>query len=122
MLGQPAVPRHRAGKFVQLRYDNDKEEHIVLSPRALSEFHANIVERFFLGSDVKGTWNARRDSYALHHPEWDIVGGGHFEINDDTRRLRLYARSIAYGRFDAEGLAARMALVGVLSGYALLVE
>ena len=54
------IPPVRAGKFVQLA--NGRKEYVVLSPKQLSTYHANIVERFFHRQDVPGEYNAARDS------------------------------------------------------------
>lgn len=120
LMGQ-ALPERRAGKFVQLLED-DADEYLVMSPRQLSTYHANIVERFFLKLDVSGEWNVKRDSFRLFDDHWSILGGGHFQIDDAARTLRLFSKSLAYGRFDPDGLAEGLATVEALNGYVIHIE
>jgi len=97
-----ALPDRRAGKFVQLRHDN--AEYLVFSPKELTAYHADIVERFCLEKDIPGVYNLQSKRFIIHDPEWVVVGGGKFEINAVQRYVLLYDNSMAYGRFDPHGL------------------
>jgi hypothetical protein len=109
----------RRGKFIQVRRSDT--EYLVLSPRAGAAYHANIAERFFSEMGVPGRYNRKRDSYQVKAPGWSIVGGGHFELNEDWREFRLSGTSMAYGRFDPAGLREKLAASGPLSGYRITV-
>lgn len=115
------LPPVRSGKFVQL-WRGDAEEHIVVAPRELAFFHANIVQRFLDEHQVDGTYNAKRDVYHHRDQSWTVLGGGHFELDDHARTLRLYSKSLAYGSFERPGLAARLATCPTLTGYHITVE
>ncbi len=116
-LMQRELPAVRRGKFVQLRKDD--EEYVVLSPKQLSTYHGNIVERFLLKLDVSGEWNRKRDAFTLYDRSWTIVGGGHFVIDDEQRTLDFSGVSQAYGPYDPQGLRERLAGAPKLKGYAI---
>lgn len=115
------IPPRRAGKFVQL-WLGDTEEVIVVAPKALATFHANIVERFLTSQGVVGEYTAKRDMYHHQDPAWTIGGGGRFELDDQARTLRLYSRSLAYGPFERPGLAKRLTTCPPLVDYHITVE
>lgn len=120
VAGQP-LPPCRSGKFVQLWLDST-EEFIVVAPKDLAAFHANILERFFGARDVSGEYNAKRDMYTHRDDAWTVIGGGRFELDDDARTLRLHSRSIGYGPFERPGLADRLSASPALTGYRITVE
>jgi len=99
-------PRHGKGKFIQVL--SEEAEYIIMAPREMSAFHANIAERFFSSRGVRGRYNHKRDDYKIDHPVWTILGGGHWELEGDPGVLTLSGESMAYGRFQGGGLAGRM--------------
>ncbi|MBI5847172.1 MAG: hypothetical protein HZB31_04360 [Nitrospirae bacterium] len=110
------VPHKRGGKFVQLR--NSDGEYLVFSPKELSSFHANIVERFCLMQKLKGRYTSKRmDSYEIDDPEWEVVGGGKWHIDTREKRLVLFDTSGTYGRFDSNKLKDRIKASGNMAGY-----
>jgi hypothetical protein len=111
------VPRERRGKFIQVR--NRNREYLVLAPRELCQYHANIAERFFESVGLKGTYNAKRDAFSVEHPDWTIVGGGQWSADDGERRFELSGRSMAYGKFDHRGLARRLKKTEDLAEYSI---
>jgi hypothetical protein len=115
-----SVPEQRNGKFIQVR-DSDTE-YLVLSPKRLSPYHANIAERFFLARGIAGTYNRKRDHYTVHDPDWVIAGGGIWEIDDEARKLSLSGTSMAYGGYDPRGLARRLRSADPLSGYRIKID
>jgi hypothetical protein len=97
------APRKISGKFVQIR--SQSAEYIVLCPRELARYHANIVERFSLEkSGIRGHYNQKRDNFIIESPEWSVAGGGLWEIDEGARSLTFLGTSLAYGRFDPAGL------------------
>lgn len=115
-----AVPAKRAGKFIQIR-DGEKE-YVVFSPKDLSQYHANIAERFFEDQGVPGTYNQKGDHFAVSSTEWEIIGGGVWTINDKEKSLRLSGSSLAYGKYDRRGLQERLASAPELTGYSIVIE
>ncbi len=116
------LPRKREGKFIQVRHHPSATEYLVLSPRGLSAYHANIAERFFSSRGVKGAFNRKRDHYGLSSSEWEIVGGGMWEVDEGAMDVRFFGRSQAYGAFDPEGLGRRLRGLPVYSGYSIAVD
>ena len=114
------VPLKRAGKFVQIRRFED--EYLLLSPVELTPYHANIAERFFSGRDVKGRLNKKKDHFECLDPEWDIIGGGMWSIDEKERSLHLSGRSQAYGRYDRSGLRENIISVRGLEGYSVKIS
>jgi len=101
------IPPRRGGKFVQIR--SERAEYIVLCPKELARYHANIVERFSLEkSGIKGRYNPRRDHFILETPGWEVMGGGVWEMDDTKKLFHISGTSLAYGRFDASGLKAKL--------------
>ncbi len=115
ILMQRAMPDVRRGKFVQLRKGD--VEYVVLSPKQLSTYHGNIVERFMLKLDVSGEWNNKHDAFALYDRSWTIVGGGHFVLDDASKTLELMGVSQAYGAYDPTGLRERLLQTAKLQGF-----
>jgi hypothetical protein len=119
-IGKASVPDKRLGKFVLIR--NDGTEYLVLSPKGLSVYHANIVERFFTRLKIRGDYNGKGDFYEIHENGWEVRGGGIWAINDADRLLHLSGSSQAYGRYDRTGLRDKIEAVEELSGYRILMD
>lgn len=115
------LPEQRTGKFIQIAGGN--KEYIVLSPKGLSKFHANIAERFCEDHRIDGAYRGKRKEYfEIHDPGWRILGGGFWEINDRAKLLKLEGSSQAYGKFLPEGLAEGLAGTRKLQGYQVIVR
>jgi hypothetical protein len=108
-----------SGKFVQIRHGDT--EYILFSPRELARFHADIVERFCSERKIEGHYNIGRKSFDIDDPAWVVVGGGKFEWDRKEKLIYLYDDSMAYGKFDAEGLKERIK-TGELSDYEVRIE
>jgi len=114
--GTNEVPPKRGGKFVQIR--SERAEYIVLCPKELARYHANIVERFCREkSGIKGRYNPRRDNYVLESPGWEVAGGGIWEVDEERKMFYFSGISLAYGRFDPDGLRAK--IKGLKPGYSV---
>lgn len=115
-IAKKPMPEKRGGKFIQIR--NEEAEYLVLSPSVLSSFHANIVERFCLLKGIDGSYTTKRkDRFEIHDPEWHIIGGGKWSIDDAEKRLVLSDNSGVYGKFDEKGLRKKILDTGKLIGY-----
>lgn len=102
VICKASVPSRRGGKFVQL--ENDETEYVVLSPKGLSVFHANIVERFCALHEIQGHYNTQFNLFTIDDSDIDIVGGGFWEIDDMKRLLYMFGTSQAYGAFRVTNL------------------
>lgn len=114
------VPDKRTGKFVQIR--NDTTEHLIFSPKEFSPYHADIIERFCRQRGIAGVYNRAHKCFEIHEPEWVIIGGGKFDFDKKGKYIRLYDDSMAYGKFDSEGLLERILQVKGLRGYKVILE
>ncbi|MFN3739858.1 MAG: hypothetical protein ACK4TF_04195 [Thermodesulfovibrionales bacterium] len=114
------LPDKYGGKFVQLWYKG--EEYMVFSPKEFKKYHSNIVELFSKDMNLAGAYDSEQKRFDIFEPEWKIIGGGKFEIDRKEKILRLYDDSMAYGRFNDEGLAQRLAETEELSGYRIVID
>jgi hypothetical protein len=119
-IGKSSIPDKRLGKFVQVR--NNSTEYLVLSPKGLSVYHANIVERFFSQRNIEGKYNSKGDYFEISEGEWEVTGGGIWAINETDRLLRLSGSSQAYGQYDRRGLRERIETVEEVSGYRIVID
>ena len=109
------VPSRRDGKFIQL--ENDETEYVVLSPKGLSVFHANIVERFCMLHEIRGHYNAQVNLFTIDDSGIDIVGGGFWEIDEMKRLLYMFGTSQAYGSFRVTNLKKKVLEVYDMANY-----
>ncbi len=114
-------PWKRKGKFIQLR--NNGTEYLVLSPISLAPFHANILERFCLTNGIYGRYtNSKMEKFEIDDFEWEVVGGGHWEMDDDKKILVLSGASYVYGRFAPSRLREKIRAVDALKGYKVVIK
>jgi hypothetical protein len=119
-LARTPIPAVVAGKFVQIR--NGNARYLVLSPRELTKYHANIVERFCMDKGIEGSYDSKREKYTIADQAWQIIGGGKFERDANKKTIKLYDNSMAYGKFDATGLKETLGALREFSGYDIIVE
>ncbi|MBM4088568.1 MAG: hypothetical protein FJ276_03950 [Planctomycetes bacterium] len=113
-LRQEPVPGCRGGKFVQIAHRGD--HYFVFSPRDLSPYHADIVERFLALRGVEGFYNEKGDLFQPESREWEVVGGAHWMLDEELRVLRVYGESLAYGRLDLDRVAQTLRDAGAFHG------
>jgi len=101
-IAKTGVPPARSGKFVRIRHGFT--EYLVFSPKEFTKFHSNIVERFCLDKGIEGGYDPEGKRYDISDRAWTVAGGGKYEIDTDTRTIKLYDNSMAYGKFDMTGL------------------
>jgi hypothetical protein len=115
-----AVPRELTGKFVQLR--NGTTMYLVLSPRELTKYHAQIVERFCMDKGIEGSFDAKGERFLLHDRAWEVLGGGKFDRDDNNKTIKFYDNSMAYGKFDGNGLEQALAALTDYAGHTIIIE
>ncbi len=115
--GVPAVIR---GKFVQIR--KGSTEYLVFSPKELTRFHADIIERFCTNHKIPGVYDSRSKVFDILDPDWFVAGGGKFGIDRKKKFLRLYDDSMAYGKFDKKGLKKKILSLAGFSDYTVKIE
>lgn len=110
----------RTGKFVQIRRGAD--EYVILAPRESASYHADIVERFCLDKGLAGLYDRGHKRFDIEAPGWTVEGGGKFEIDDRSGRIRLYDESTAYGKFSDDGLKEKLKSAAEIAGYVVQIE
>ena len=119
-IAQTAIPPVVSGKFVQIR--NGNTLYLIFTPKEFTKYHANIVERFCMDKGIEGTYDAKREKFAILDQAWLIVGGGKFERDGNNKTVKLFDNSMAYGKYKAEGLKEALASLPELSGYTITIE
>ena len=115
-----AAPEKQTGKFVQLR--NGDREYLVFSPTSITPYHGDILERFCRDREIAGVYDGGKRRFDIRDPAWIITGGGKYEIDRGSRRIRLYDDSMAYGRFDSRGLREKVPLTKELKDYTVQID
>jgi len=115
-----AVPSVTVGKFVQIR--NGSTLYLVLSPKELTKYHANIIERFCMDKGIEGSYDAKREKFFISDQAWQVIGGGKFERDGSKKAIKLYDNSMAYGKFDATGLKEMLMTLPEYSSYNVIIE
>ena len=95
---------------------------LVFSPGEFTKYHANIVERFCLDKGIEGSYDPAGKRYDIIDRSWVILGGGKFEKDTDRKVLRLYDDSMAYGKFEKQGLREAISGLPEYSGFTVLIE
>jgi hypothetical protein len=119
-VAKTSAPNKRNGKFVQIR--NNITEYLVFSPKELTPYHANLVERFCIEKVLDGSYNDKGKRFDIYDPAWVIIGGGKFEIDKAEKYIRLYDNSMAYGKFDSKGLKEKILSIDEMSDYKVQIE
>jgi hypothetical protein len=111
-IAKKPIPSKRGGKFVQIINHATNDEYLVLSPKELSVYHANIVERFcLLNGNIPGSHNAKKDFFEIQNTDWQVIGGGFWSIDEKTKTLTLGGESKMYGAFDRFNVKSKIAIV-----------
>jgi hypothetical protein len=119
LAGRP-MPAITTGKFVQIR--NGNALYLVLSPKELTKYHANIVERFCMDKGIEGNYDTKREKFFIRDQAWQVMGGGKFERDENKKAIKLYDNSMAYGKFDNTGLREMLAALPDLRGYDIEID
>ena len=116
--GMPAV---RQGKFLHLLEGGEKEL-LVMSPYELSMFHAQILERHCKINGVEGRFIRKPELYEVIGADIEVIGGGHWKLNETEFQLRLFGESTVYGKFRAQGLLEKVRSIPEYGQYKIVVE
>ena len=119
-VAQTEIPPATTGKFVQIRHGQDV--FLVISPKELTKYHANIVERFCMDKGIEGAYDAKREKFFIRDQAWRIAGGGKFERDNNKKSIKLYDNSMAYGKFDETGLKEALQNLPEFAGYTIAIE
>lgn len=102
------------GKFVIL--SKGRGLHLILSPVALTPYHANIVYQY-LQVEGRGEVEAVSSSGCrILSKGWQVHGGGHYSLQRWLHTLILQGKSTAFGKYQAELLEPFLDEIPVLLG------
>lgn len=99
----------RQGKFLQLMWRG--REYLIFAPAELHRYHNQILAHFLTDNAIPHRW-VTQETLEFAHPALFVIGGGRFQVNTGEKTLALWDDSQVYGRFQAPGLADKMAAVG----------
>ena len=119
-IARTEVPPVISGKFVQIR--NEAMEYLVFSPKEFTKYHANIVERFCLDKGIEGSYDSEGKRYVIADRAWSVAGGGKFEIDMKRKTVKLYDNSLAYGKFETQGLKKKILSLAAFSVFTVRIE
>ncbi len=119
-IKQTEVPPVTSGKFVQIRHEFT--EYLIFSPTEFTKYHANIVERFCMDKRIEGRYDSRGKLYDIADSAWIVVGGGKYEIDETNRTIKLYDNSMAYGKFNIQGLRENIHSLPRFSAFTVSIE
>jgi hypothetical protein len=119
-IAHTEVPAVINGKFVLIQ--NDATEYLVFSPKEFTKYHANIVERFCLDKGIAGGYDSEVKRYVIADRAWAVAGGGKYEIDTMNKTIKLYDNSMAYGKFEIQGLKRKILSLPAFSHFAVRIE
>jgi len=101
-------PMHQ-GKFLQLMWRG--QEYLIFAPSGLHRYHNQILAHFLTDNTISHRW-VTQERLEFAHPALVVIGGGRFRVSTEEKTLALWDDSQAYGRFQAPGLADKIAAAG----------
>jgi len=119
-IAHTEAPPVISGKFVQIR--NEATEYLVFSPKEFTKYHANIVERFCLDKGIEGDYDTESKRYVITDRAWTVAGGGKYEIDVKRKTIKLYDNSMAYGKFETQGLKKKILSLREFSVFTVRIE
>ncbi|MBF0542343.1 MAG: hypothetical protein HQK91_12940 [Nitrospirae bacterium] len=119
-VAKTAIPPVRSGKFVHIL--SPESEYLIFSPKLLSPYHADIVERFCNQHEIDGYYDKGQYVYIIHDNRWKVLGGGKWLMDDREMVLNLFDDSKAYGKFDSIGMVDKITSDIRFSGYKIFLD
>lgn len=102
------IPAERRGKFIHL-IEGGEVELLILSPYQLAGYHAQILERYCSLNGIEGSFVGRKqDAFRVTGAGIEVIGGGHWKIDETALRIDLHGESTMYGPFKRDGLSRKV--------------
>lgn len=114
-LSKLPFPSRREGKAIHVR--GGKDDFFVMAPIHFCRFHSDIAARFLELRKISVRKFSERTEPM--HPDWRISGGCFFEMDDESRRLKIWGESDAYGGVDLDWLRAQLESTDDLSSVSI---
>ncbi len=94
------------GKFIQVQWNG--HEYWLFSTKGIHRFHNQILDWFCATEAIPRQW-VTRERLAVEDPGVRVLGGGRYSMDPERGELTLFDNSTAFGRFQEEGLAEKLA-------------
>ena len=98
-----------SGKFLQFVWRG--KEYLLFAQTEICRYHNQALGRFLKENGIAHHW-ASDEALEIGDEDLSVVGGGRFRALPRVKRLELWDDSHAYGRFEARGLARKIAASG----------
>lgn len=108
------------GKFVQIVWK--REPWLLMASKDQHAFHNQIVAHFLSELHIPFFWRSP-ERLEFDQSDFDILGGGKFQLNWSAKELSLSGESMVYGRFHEQKLADSLQHIDMpLKDFAITVE
>ena len=114
------LTRWAAWKFVLIR--TERRIHLVVGPIGLFRYHANLVDGFCRRHDIPASKARGSHRVEIYDRAVHVLGGGHVSVDSESRRIRFFGRSTAYGPFDVDTVSSILKRGSFFSGYSILID
>ena len=95
---------------------------LVIGPVKLYRYHSNLVDGFCRMQDIPAAWAGKANRVEVYDRSVKVLGGGHFNVEPESRRIRFYGQSTTYGPFDAKTVSTILGQGGFFAGYSILID
>lgn len=117
--GQTSVPS-TSWKFVLIK--KDSRIHLVIGPVNLFRYHANLVDTFCRCYEIPASKARGTQRVEIYDRSVRVLGGGQATVNPESRSVRFYGQSTAYGQYDTDAVKAILQRSSLFAGFSVLVN
>jgi hypothetical protein len=118
--GGRKTARWNAWKFVVIK--RERRIHLVVGPVSLYRYHASLVNGFCRRYEIPASRAKGGHRVEIFDHSIRVLGGGHVSVDSESRRIRLFGQSTAYGQFDVDTVSSILKRGSFFSGYSLLID
>ena len=112
--------RWAAWKFVLIR--RERRIHLVVGPVGLFRYHANLVDGFCRRHEIPASKARGARQVEIYDRSISVLGGGHVSVDPESRKIRFFGRSSAYGPFDTKAVSSILERGSFFTGYSILID
>ena len=118
--GGQATARRTAWKFVLMK--TERQIHLVVGPVSLFRYHSNLVDGFCRRYEIPASKARGGHRVEIYDRSVRVLGGGHVSVDSESKRLRFFSQSTAYGPFDADTVSFILKRGSFFAGYLVLID
>lgn len=116
----PALTERLICKFLIVDYRS--ELHLLFGPVKRFTYHAMLLDQYCTDNVIASAWLKRNELLQVLDRQLQVMGGGWMEFLPDSKSLRIFGASTAYGRFHQPSLNKILSGITVLSPFNVVVE